>query len=121
VEGKKVFITGAITGCEGYKEKFRKAEEELTALGHIVMNPAILPFGFEHQEYMKITLAMLEPCDAIYILPCAKDSKGAIEEITEATVQGKEIIFDSNIDAYCAMGIVKRILALVADPYRQQY
>lgn len=121
MEGKKVFITGAITGCEGYKEKFRKAEEELMALGYIVMNPAILPFGFEHHEYMKITLAMLEPCDAIYILPCAKDSRGAIEEITEATVQGKDIIFDPNLDAYCALDIAKRILTLGADPYRSQY
>lgn len=95
---KKVFISGAITGCDGYKEKFLQAEKDLKSFGYAVMNPAVLDEGFEHGEYMKVTLAMLSVCDTIYILPCAVTSKGALEEILEAVKTGKSIMWHEDLD-----------------------
>jgi len=97
-EMKKVFISGAITGCDGYKEKFLQAEEYLKSFGYAVMNPSVLDEGFEHGEYMKVTLAMLSVCDTIYILPCALASKGATEEILEAVKAGKNIMWHEDLD-----------------------
>ena len=97
-EMKKVFISGAITGCDGYKEKFLQAEKDLKSFGYSVMNPAILDEGFEHGEYMKVTIAMLSVCDTIYILPCAISSKGATEEILEAVKTGKNIMWHEDLD-----------------------
>ena len=78
---RKVFISGKITGEEAtYKKKFEIAQRELEALGYLVMNPAVLPLGFEHQEYIDICYAMMDACHMIVLLPCCKDSKGSAME-----------------------------------------
>lgn len=75
---KKVFISGKITGDPDYRKKFEEAEEELRAMGYtLIMNPAVLPFGFEWDEYMKITMAMLDACDTVYFLKGWEKSQGA--------------------------------------------
>lgn len=89
---KKVFISGKITGDPNYREKFANAEKELKEKGHIVMNPAIFPEGFTWEEYMKITLAMLDACDTIYLLPDWPESRGAQAEFKHAIEQGKGIV-----------------------------
>ena len=42
----KIYIAGKITGKEDYKTDFKAAEERLTKQGHAVLNPAVLPEGF---------------------------------------------------------------------------
>lgn len=44
----KVYIAGKITGDPNYREKFQQAADELKGGGHVVMNPAVLPDGFNH-------------------------------------------------------------------------
>ena len=56
----KIYIAGKITGDKKYRAKFREAAKALEALGHVVLNPAILPAGRGERDYMRITLAMLE-------------------------------------------------------------
>lgn len=90
----KVYIAGKIRGDKNYKAKFEEAEAYLKSLGHSVMNPAVLPSsGFSHKEYMKICLAMLEACDAVYMLPDWRKSKGARTEYKFASKKGKVIMF----------------------------
>lgn len=86
----KIFISGKITGDPDYREKFAQAEREIINKGHLAMNPAILPAGFSHAEYMKITLAMQSVCDATYMMPGWEESEGAKAEGIEAT----QIIYD---------------------------
>lgn len=95
----KIYIAGKITGLENYKELFLKLEEKLTSEGHFVMNPSVLPFGFEHHEYMHVCKAMIDVCDSVRFLSNWKDSKGAVMEFEYALLKNKVIQYDHNIKA----------------------
>lgn len=89
---RKVYIAGKITGDPNYKDKFAKAEAALKKNGFIVMNPAILPEGFEWEEYMCVTLAMLRVCNYICPLDDWAQSKGASIEMNTANARGYGIV-----------------------------
>lgn len=89
----KFYIAGKITGLPNFEEKFEDATKTLEAEGHIVMNPALLSKGFEHDDYMHICYAMIDVCDAVYLLDNWKDSKGANLEHDYAKRNGKFIQF----------------------------
>lgn len=85
----KIYIAGKITGAPGYREKFANAQRLLSEKGYTVMNPAILPDGFDWWEYMSICFKMLDVCDGVALLPCWQDSKGAKLECEHALHTGK--------------------------------
>jgi hypothetical protein len=93
----KVYIAGKITGDFGYKERFAEAERLLRSQGHITMNPAVLPLGFEHYEYMRICYSMIDVCEGIYFLNNWMDSKGAVMEHEYATRTQKALMFQEII------------------------
>lgn len=80
----KVYISGAITGTKDYMERFAQAEKELTERGYSVINPAKvnaqLPDDTTYEEYMKMSLAMLDMCDYICMLDGWEKSNGACLE-----------------------------------------
>lgn len=88
----KIYIAGKITGRENYKKDFKKAEDLLISQGYAVLNPSVLPEGFEHSEYLHICKAMIDVCDAVYFLPTWSDSKGAYFEMGYAFGKGKKIM-----------------------------
>lgn len=94
----KCYISGAITGTDGYMDRFAQAEKELTERGYSVINPAKvnaqLPDDTTYEEYMKMSLAMLEMCDYIYMMNGWRNSKGAWWECQYAKTLGKIIIFE---------------------------
>ena len=96
----KVYISGQISGLEkdDYMERFAKAEKELTERGYSVINPAKvnaqLPDDTTYEEYMKMSLTMLEMCDYIYMLNGWQNSSGACLEYQYAKTLGKNIIFE---------------------------
>lgn len=89
----KIYIAGKITGNPDYKKQFDEAEKALREEGHIVMNPAILPLGFEHHEYMQICYSMIAVCEAVVFLHNWSDSVGANMEQDYATRNKKEIFY----------------------------
>lgn len=80
----RIYISGKITGTTDFMERFAEAERKLKEKGHKVLNPAhansYMPDDATHKEYMKISFALLDMADAIYMLEGWKDSKGANQE-----------------------------------------
>ena len=91
LEGKIVFIAGAITGVTDYKEQFTSAEKNLQEQGATVINPAVLPSGLKWADYLRITKEMLQCADVVYVLPCWANSKGVLEELEVARKLDKEM------------------------------
>lgn len=94
----KIYISGAISNTDDYMERFAKAEKELAEKGYSVINPAKvnaqLPEDTAHEEYMKISICLLDMCDSIYILKDWNKSYGAIREFGFAIGENKTIIFE---------------------------
>lgn len=88
----KVYIAGRITGDPRYREKFAEAEVALREVGHIPLNPAVLPEGMEAEDYMRICTAMLDSADAIGLLGDWTDSPGAKLELHYADYAGKKTV-----------------------------
>jgi hypothetical protein len=64
-----VFIAGPMSGHQDYnRAEFDAEASVLSDQGFTVLNPAILPDGLEHQQYLAITLAMLEQADSVFLL-----------------------------------------------------
>lgn len=85
----KIYISGRISGCTNYKEKFHRAAEEIRAKSHEAINPcdldAILdPKTTSWEQYMLADLGLLRCCEALYLLPDWEDSRGARLEHREA-------------------------------------
>ena len=80
----RVYISGAITGTDDYIERFEQAEQELKERGFDVINPVkvnrILPKTSSHSDYMHISFALMDLCDAVYSIPGWENSMGACME-----------------------------------------
>lgn len=84
-----IFISGPMTGCEDFnRDEFAFETQRLVKEGFIVLNPAILPDGLEHNHYLAMSLSMLEQADAIYLLEGWENSPGATQEFDRAKQQG---------------------------------
>lgn len=95
---KKIYISGAISGTDDFMERFAKAEKELAEQGYSVMNPAkvnsMLPKDTSYADYMKMSFAMLEMCDGIYMLMGWENSKGANMEYEYAKLNHMVILYE---------------------------
>ncbi|MCK9326807.1 MAG: DUF4406 domain-containing protein [Bacteroidales bacterium] len=91
----KIYIAGKITNYHDYKNKFTEAEKELTALGHTVMNPSVLPEGLEQHEYMKICYSMIDVCEGVFMLDNWLDSVGAGLEHEYAKANQKTVMYQA--------------------------
>ena len=95
LEGKVVFISGAITGIDGYRNIFAAAEQWLREQDCTVLNPAVLPpSGMAWEAYLRITKAMVREADVVYVLQNWEHSRGVKEELALAESLGKEIIYE---------------------------
>ena len=93
----RIYISGPITGTEDYLERFSKVEEKLKEEGHSVMNPAaiisMMPKDMTYEECMDMCIAMLDMCDAIYMMEGWEKSCGANREYGYALA--KDLLFCS--------------------------
>lgn len=92
---KKIYISGPITGTTDYMERFARAEAQLEAEGYAVINPAkvnaMLPEETSYEQYMNMSMTMLEDADMIYMLEGWETSGGARREFDRARAEGKPI------------------------------
>lgn len=94
---KKVYLSGKITGDSNYRQKFNAKTEDLLSYGYVVFNPAVLPDGFEYEDYMDLDLLILSRCDAIFLLRDWKSSPGAKREVEEAKRLGLQILTEDDL------------------------
>ena len=92
----KTYIAGKITNYFEYEQHFARAEKRLHDAGHTTMNPATLAQneGFNHADYMHVCFAMIDVCDAVYMLTGWQASKGATMEYEYARKHSKIIMFE---------------------------
>lgn len=94
----KIYLSGSITGTTDYLDRFEKAEKELTEKGYVVINPAkvnaMMPVETTYEEYMKMSMTMLDMCDYIYMLKGWQQSRGANREYGYALGTDKVIMME---------------------------
>jgi len=94
---KRVYIAGKVTGLPftGVVKKFAQAQSEIEDLGFIAVNPitVVNDSGCDWNKAMKLCINALLECDAIIMLPCWRESKGALLEMNIAINFGMEIMF----------------------------
>ncbi len=95
---KRIYISGKITNNPHYFKEFMAAERHLIRKGYdSIVNPARIglqfPADYSHPDYMKVCLAALETCEAIYLLSNYKNSIGALLEERKALQLGLKTIY----------------------------
>lgn len=95
----KIYIAGKISDDPNYKQKFQAKAEQLRSIGYKVLSPAVLPLGFEHDEYLRICYAMIDVCDGVYLLEDWRESKGARLEREYAVKNNKMLVYEPEISA----------------------
>lgn len=93
-EYSKVYLSGPISGVEGYEKHFRRAEEQLAASDWQVINPAKNHGCETYKEYMDMALFQLMQCDTIYMLAGWQNSNGAQLEHRYAELCGLRIMYE---------------------------
>ena len=96
----KVYIAGKITGEDraAVMEKFDAASCKLWKEGHLPFNPSVLPDyeDVDHADYMHVCYAMIDVCDAIYMLKDWQTSAGARSELQYAAEWKKKIMYEDD-------------------------
>lgn len=97
----KIYISGKITGLpfNEVQDRFEGAESLLTELDFEVVNPLKngLSFNDTWERHISRDIALLLPCDAIYMMDNWVDSLGASIEYDIALRMRKDIWFESNV------------------------
>ena len=94
VKGKKVYLSGPITGKKNYKGLFAFTEELVKLCDALrIFNPASqIPDSLDYEDAMKRCVAALVEYDTIVMLPGWHTSKGARLEHDIALACGMDII-----------------------------
>ena len=90
IQGKSVFLSGPITGVDGYKNKFADAAEVIETLGaSSIFNPAAeIPDSTEREEAMRICTSKIITSDCVITFPGWQDSEGACFEYVASEICG---------------------------------
>lgn len=94
----RIYISGPVTGVEGYEEHFAKAEEYIRKQGNLPFNPVRIlknmPESTTWEEYMNLAICLLEMCDAIFMLQGWQESRGSGIEFEYAYEHKLTIFFE---------------------------
>lgn len=91
----RIYVAGPMTGIPELNfPAFHAAAAALRAEGHHVENPAEINADPAAQwlDCMRMDIARLVTCDAVYMLPGWQNSRGALVEHTLATGLGLQVL-----------------------------
>lgn len=77
---KKIIYLLGPTNVPRYWEAFEKADDYLTSLGYIVLNPARLPDSLPRWARMRVAFGMTSVAHAVLYLPGWRDDPAAVHE-----------------------------------------
>lgn len=101
--GLKIMICGPMTGLPDFnRPQFNEMAEKLRCKGFTVYNPATLPAGWSHEQYMEVTLQWVEEVDALYMLDGWEHSKGAVMEFDRVLRNRVPLMQFQTLDAFRA-------------------
>lgn len=96
----KIYIAGKITGLDRRYVllKFEAAAAKLKAQGHEPFIPCVLPAydDVPNEDYLHVCHAIIDICDAVYMLKDWQDSLGARDEIQYANDWQKIIMYEDD-------------------------
>ena len=99
----RIYISGKMSGSEqnAVMEKFDRARRELEEAEHEVLTPTSLPQEeayptLSHQDYMHVCYAVIDICDAVYMLKDWTESPGARAEHAFAKAIGLEVMYEED-------------------------
>lgn len=92
----RIYIAGPISGTEDFEERFTAAAKEINKKGHQSVNPLDLRYviqtegigAIEYAKTIEICKALIDACDAVYMMPGWGSSYGARQEHDEARDKG---------------------------------
>ncbi len=112
----KVYISGPITGTTDYMERFSHAEKYLNEGGSTVINPAKvnsnLPDDTTHEDYMRVSLALIDISDCMYVLENWQHSKGCALEIAYAKEKNMPIFYQREQEI---MNMIENLACCICD------
>ena len=86
-----VYLAGPITSnLDGYQREFSIARELVRGAGYTTVDSTFLPLGLKENDYMRISLAVLEAADTVVALKGWTKSQGAQIEWAYAQRTGKQ-------------------------------
>lgn len=89
----KIFIMGKMDKSVNYNSLFKEAEMLLNSQGHECASLADLDDGFLYEDNIPICTAMIDQCDAVYLLNNWEESDGCKTLKAYAECVGKEVLY----------------------------
>lgn len=120
----RIYISGPITGVDGWEKKFKKAEDMVTEKGFFDRNgsaelyyksrmfgfeavsPRVFNGGVRYKKrwwYMVRSLYKMTSCTYVYMMMGWNYSRGSRIEHTFAGILGKRIIYEEDMYGSCRM------------------
>ncbi len=104
----RMYISGAVTGVRGYKERFAAAAEAVRERGYVPVNPVEildpLSDSLSYEEIMGIDMEILKHCEGIYLLAGWERSLGANREYGYALGAGMHVETEKKVCNNCMYG-----------------
>lgn len=101
-ENVVIYLSGAITGVDNFKNRFEVAMNALRKIGYRkFINPAEMDMvldGMGYEDYMSVDFALIDMADVLVVIPDSENSSGVKREEMYALAKRKIMIHMRNED-----------------------